>query len=135
MEETLMSKIQKWAWFNLTVIALTAICVIALIPVLGKGAMGGFGILGLMGFGVLLCRKKAGEVVMDERDTAIQLKSGRIAFSVFWIAFVIAGVAVSSYYEESGMVPVLLIQAALWCGFMLLSAVQAIATLVQYDRR
>lgn len=130
-----MSKMQKWAWFNLAVVALTAICVIALIPTLGAGAMGGFWIISLSGVGPLLFRKRAGEVVIDERDTAIQLKSVRIAYTVFWFAFIFASLATCSYYEESGLVPVEFVQAAVWCGFMLLTAVMSVAILIQYGRR
>ena len=42
-----MSRMQKFAWFNLAVIALTLLVVFALLPFVGHRAMGGLGFLGL----------------------------------------------------------------------------------------
>jgi hypothetical protein len=67
-----MSAMQKFAWFNLAVIALTLMAVVSLFPFLGKGALGGFGFLGLTGFGPYFFRKKPGHVLADERDQLIQ---------------------------------------------------------------
>jgi hypothetical protein len=48
-----MTAAQKHAWFNLVVVALSVVTVLILVPVLGPGAQGGFGLLGLLGFGSL----------------------------------------------------------------------------------
>ena len=53
-----MSAAQKHAWFNLTVITLTLLIVFTLIPFLGKGALGGFGLSGLLGLGPFFFRKR-----------------------------------------------------------------------------
>src|SRR5436309_11716991 len=106
-----VSATQKFAWFNLAVIVLTLGVVLALLPFLGKGALGGFGFLGLIGFGPLFFRKKPGQVVIDERDQLIQRRSWVLAYSLFWVAFVLAAVLLSPLvYGQEGAMPVWVVQ-------------------------
>jgi hypothetical protein len=124
---------QKWAWFNLAVIVAALVTVLSLWPFLGKGALGGFGFLGLIGFGPLFFRKKSGRVLTDERDTLIQTRSWVLAYSLFWAVFVIAAVILSAVaYGQDGAVPVWVVQSSVFCGFMLVYALASLATLLQY---
>jgi hypothetical protein len=128
-----MSAMQKWAWFNLAVIALTLVAVLSLLPFLGKGALGGFGFLGLIGFGPLFFRRKPGQVLTDERDQLIQRRSWVLAYSLFWVAFVLAAVVLSAVvYGQEGAVPVWVVQSSVFCAFMLVYVLASIAILVQY---
>ena len=128
-----MSALQKFAWFNLSVIALTLVAVVLLLPVLGKGALGGFGFLGLLGFGPLFLRRKAGQVLIDERDLAIQRRSWAVASALFWVVFVLAASLLSPFvYGEDGAVPVAIVQGSVFLGLMILYVVMSIAILVQY---
>jgi hypothetical protein len=129
-----MSAPQKHAWFNLVVIAATLAIVLLLYPVLGKGALGGLGFLGLLGLGGFFYRKKRGQVLTDERDNLIHQRSTIAAYSVFWLAFVAAGVLTPLYYGYDGAVPAILVANAVWAGVMLLIVTQSVATLVQYSR-
>lgn len=129
-----MSAPQKHAWFNLVVIATTLAIVLLLYPVLGKGALGGLGFLGLLGLGGFFYRKKRGQVLTDERDNLIHQRSTIAAYSVFWLAFVAAGVLTPLYYGYDGAVPAILVANAVWAGVMLLIVTQSVATLVQYSR-
>ncbi len=129
-----MSAMQKFAWFNVAVIAST-LAVLSLFPFLGKGALGGFGLLGLLGFGPLFFRKKPGQVLMDERDQIIQLRSWVLAYSLFWVIFVLAAALLSPLaYGQEGAVPVWVVQISVFCGFMLVHALASVAILVQYAR-
>jgi len=131
-----MSAMQKLAWFNLAVIALTLVAVLSLLPFLGKGVLGGFGFIGLMGFGPLFFRQRPGQVLIDERDTLIQRRSWILAYALFWVVFVLATVLLSPLvYGEEGAVPVWVVQYSVVCGFMLVYALASIATLVQYAGR
>jgi hypothetical protein len=123
---------QKQAWFTLAVIGVTVVVVAALVPLMGRGAMGGFGILGLIGLGPLFYRRKGGRVLTDERDVMIQRRAVVIAYSAFWLIFVAAGVLVPFVYPES--VPSWLVGASVWGAFMLFMTVLSVATLVQYGR-
>jgi hypothetical protein len=79
-----MTATQKHAWFNLVIVLVCVSVVTALIPQLGvQRALGGFGILGLLGFGPLFYWRRAGGVVIDERDGLIQVRSWVIAYVVF----------------------------------------------------
>jgi hypothetical protein len=130
-----MSPMQKQAWFNLAVIGVTAILVATLAPFMGRAAVGAFGVLGLLGFGPLFVRRKAGTVVLDERDALIQRKSALIGYSVFWVVFVAAVMLASWWYSDRGAVPIVFVQSSVWCGLMLLFAVTSCATLMQYGRK
>jgi hypothetical protein len=128
-----MSAMQKWAWFNLAVIALTLVAILSLLPFLGKGALGGFGFLGLMGLGpFFFFLKKHGHVLADERDTLIQRRSWVLAYSLFWVVFVLAAVLSAVAYGQDGAIPVWVVQSSVFCGFMLVHALHSIATLAQY---
>jgi hypothetical protein len=128
-----MSALQKFAWFNLSVVVLTLVAVLLLLPWLGKGALGGFGLLGLIGLGPLFMRKRPGQVVTDERDALIQQRSWIVAYALFWVVFVLAAVLLAPLvYGQEGAVPVWVVQSSVFCGFMLVYALASIAILVQY---
>lgn len=128
-----MSATQKFAWFNLAVIALTLAVIFSLLPFLGKGALGGLGFLGLLGFGPFFFRRKPGQVVADERDQLIQRRSWLVAYALFWVVFVLAAVFLSALvYGEEGAVPVPVLRWSVAVGFMMVYALASVAMLVQY---
>lgn len=129
-----MCQTQKAALFNLIVIVLTLATVLVLYPFLGRGAAGGFGVSGLLGFSPLFFRRHRGEVLADERDQLIQRRSTIIAYSVFWVAFVASAMLALVFYGYDGAVPVAVIVNAVWLGLMLFVGLQAIAMLAQYGR-
>jgi hypothetical protein len=127
-----MSAMQRFAWFNLAVIALTLVAVLLLLPFLGKGAIGGTGFLGLIGLGPFFFRKRPGQVVVDERDQIIQLRSWVLAYSLFWVVFVLTAALISLLvYGQEGAVPVTVVQISVGCFFMLVYALASIAILAQ----
>ena len=128
-----MSPLQKFAWFNLAVIGFSTLVVLCLMPFLGYASLGGLGFLGFLGLGVLFFRQRPGQVTMDERDNLIMIRSLVLAYTLFWVVFVLSAVFGSRLlYGQDGSVPVVLVQLSVACGFMLWYAVQSIAILVQY---
>lgn len=128
-----MSALQKFAWFNLAVIALALVVVLALVPLLGRGALGGLGVLGFLGFGPFFFRKKPGQVLTDERDQLIQRRSIVLGYSVFWVVFVFVGVVLSAaVYGLDGAVPVWVVQNSVCFGIMFVYAAASLAILIQY---
>jgi hypothetical protein len=125
---------QKFAWFNLAVIALTLLVVFSLLPLLGYRAMGGLGCLGLLGFGPLFFfRKKPGQMVADERDHLIQWRAWIFAYALFWVVFVlVASVLSAVVYGEDGAVPVTIVRISVFWAFLLVYALASAAILVQY---
>lgn len=129
-----MTAVQKQAWFNLAVVAVTMIAFLCLLPVLGMKAQGAFGLLGLLAAGVLFFRKRGGQVVTDERDQWIVRRSAIVAYSILWIVFVLACVVVPFFYGYDGAVPVSVIVTACWVAFMLLYLIASISILIHYRR-
>ncbi|HEY2154825.1 MAG TPA: hypothetical protein VGH33_04300 [Isosphaeraceae bacterium] len=128
-----MSAAQRNAWFNLVVVLVSVALVIGLSVLVGwPKAIGGFGTLGLLGFGVLFYRRRGAQVVMDERDVSIQRRSIVLGYAVFWLAFVAACVSLPVVYGERGCVPVWMVASAVWWGVAIVYGVAAAATLVQY---
>jgi hypothetical protein len=124
---------QKFAWFNLAVIALTVLVIVLLLPFLGHRAMGGFGFLGLLGFGPFFFRKRRGQVVTDERDHLIHARAWIFAYAVFWVvAVLVASLLAATVYGQDGAVPVKVVQVSLFWALMLVYALASIAILVQY---
>lgn len=128
-----MSCTQKFAWFNLAVIALTILIVCSLLPYIGQRAMGGLGCLGLLGFGPLFFRKTPGHVVADERDLQIQWRAWIVAYAVFWVLFVLVATFISALvYGEKGSIPVTVVRISVFWAFLLVYAVASAAMLIQY---
>jgi len=128
-----MSRLQKFAWFNLAVIGFTVLVVLSLMPFLRSGALGGLGFLGFLGLGALYFRQRPGQVLIDERDNLIMRRATILAYALFWVVFVLMAVFVSPLlYGQDGSVPVLMVQMSVAWGFMLIYVVQSIAILVQY---
>ena len=129
-----MNAAQKFAWFNLAVIAATLITVLALIPVLRHEAMGGLGLLGFLGIGPLFLRRKGGESVWDERDQVIAIRSALAAYTVFWLVFVASCMSLPIIYGWQGKVPVMVVQWSVFVAMMLFVGVTSLVTLIQYGR-
>jgi hypothetical protein len=127
-----MSALQKFAWFNLAVIALTLVATLLLLRFLGKGALGAFGFIGLIVLSPLFFRRRPGQV-LDERDVLIAKRSWIAAYSVFWVVFVLAAVFLSAVvYGWDGAVPVVVVQLSVVPAFVLVYALASIAILIQY---
>jgi hypothetical protein len=128
-----MSPLQKFAWFNLTVIVISILVVFSLMPFLGPGAYGGLGCLGVLGFGPVFFRKKPGRVIIDERDNLIQWRSLIAAYTLFWLVFVFGTVVLSPLvYGQEGTVPVPVVQLFAAWAFMFFYGIMSIGILVQY---
>lgn len=130
-----MTPYQKHAWYDLGVIALTLVTVLTLFPFIGPAAMGGFGWMGLLGFGYFFYRKKPGQLLTDERDNAIRQRAWFLGSLAFWLTFVLmASVAAPAVYGFSGAVPVTVVSSSVYVGLIVLDVVMSIATLIQYSQ-
>jgi hypothetical protein len=130
-----MSVGQKQAWFGLTIVTLALGGILALSPLLGfQRAQGSLGLLGLWGLTPILSRRRPGSVVSDERDGLIQARSWVVAYSLFWVVFVLVCVLAPFVYGSSGAVPVFLVQIAPFYGLMFVVLISSIAALLQYGR-
>ena len=128
-----MSVFQKQAWYNLAVVLGSVAVVLVLVPVLGLGAVGGFGLLGLLGASPFLFRGRR-RVVADERDQTINLRSQFAAYLVFWLVYVSACMSLPAVYGWDGRVPVPVVMSSVFVGMMVVVLVSSLATLMQYGR-
>jgi len=126
-----MSATQKFAWFNLAVVALSACTVLSLFPLMGVAAHGGFAWLGLLGLGPLFLRRRRGQVVSDERDTLIQRRSVIAAYAAVGLAFIGGACLCPVFYGLDGAVPVKVVTASPAYVVVLFFSIMSVATLIQ----
>lgn len=79
-----MVAMEKVAWFELLVSVAALAAVTALYPWLGNGAMGAFGILGLVGGAYWFLRRGESATVVDERDREIDQKARFAGVTAGW---------------------------------------------------
>jgi len=139
-----LAPLQKLAWFNLIVFVCTGARYLIAVPLLAGyfhrtlafaslPSLGIFGLCGLWGFGALICDRRK----LDERESLINQKAMMTGAALFWQVFVLScmGVwAVCFYILHRPEVPVVLLPALVWGGFVVYNVTQAIAILVQYKR-
>ena len=128
-----MNAVEKVAWTELTVSVVAAIVVLALYPWMGQAALGGFGLLGLLGLTPLFFRKRGNQVVRDERDVEIEKLSSWIGFGTGWTVMMISLVAITMWHVhlKRDVSPGLL-SALIWTQFALCYAIKGATALVQY---
>ncbi len=140
-----MNRAQKMARFNLIVIltalVLSTIAVSFLYFVVGfpmRSAVGGFGFIGfcgLMGLSPFLYRKGSDKVNFDERDLMIMRIASLVAYSIFWILFVLAAMIPFFVLGPKGMVSVKYLAAMVFGGMIIVVLVQSVITLGEYGWR
>jgi hypothetical protein len=140
-----MNRAQKTARFNLIVIltalVLSTIAVSVLYFVVGlpmRRAFAGFGfigICGLMGLSPLLYKKERDKVRFDERDLMILRNASLVAYSIFWVLFVLAAMIPFFVLGPKGMVPVEYLAAMVFGGMIIVFLVQSVITLGAYGWR
>ena len=80
-----MNAMEKVAWTEIAVSLVAIVCAIATYPWLGNSAIGWFGLLGLVVFGMAFLRKRGDNVLTDERDTAIEKEASDQAVRFVWM--------------------------------------------------
>ena len=105
----MLNRHEKLAIFNLSVLAVAVLLFIIFFFTLGlPEAQGAFGMIGFTGIGYLIfMRKKTpSEIVEDERDTLIKLKSYSGGYSFALAYFIITSLAIYFSHSEGGVVSV-----------------------------
>jgi uncharacterized membrane protein len=128
-----MNAVEKVAWTELTVSILATILVLALYPWIGSAALGGFGLLGLLGITPLFLRKRGNQVVRDERDVEIERISSWFGFGTAWVLLMISLVVITMWHIDLNRdVPTSLLSVLIWAQFALCYAIKGATTLFQY---
>lgn len=132
-----MTRLERNAWFELAVVALTIAAYAVLYILFGpKPAIAAMAVLALTALQPAFDRLgKAGpKPALDERDQAILMKSSLIGYSVFWLAFVACTMGIWAANQDRGVVPVDVLPLFPVAGYLVLALGRSVATLVQYAR-
>jgi hypothetical protein len=138
----MMNRQQKNAKFNLIVIlaalelSVTTFGITYLIVGLPiHRALGGFGVIGIMGLAGLspfLYKKNQGKVDFDERDVMIKKRAWLGAYSIFWFLFVLAAMIPFFILGPKGTISVKYLPAMVFGGMFVALLVQSIVMLEEY---
>ena len=132
-----MTDSEKWAWWTLGIVALTAIAYATFVALLGNpnAAQAVFALLALTALPAHSRRHFKG-ATLDERERDISNKALLAGFRGLWIALIgfvlIFGFARG--WDTSVTVPMWTLSSTVWWAAMLVLAVQATTTLVLYRR-
>ncbi len=131
-----MNAMEKVAWAELCISVGAMITVTALYPVLGSGATGAFGLLGLLGGTVWFVRNRGRSVVVDERDREIERRATFFGIHVAWMALFLSLITVvvwSGWYDIQ-TVSVRLLTWFVWIQFAVCYAVKGGVAVFLYRR-
>jgi hypothetical protein len=132
-----MTDSEKWAWWTLGVVALTAMAYATFVAMLknGNAAQAVFALMALTALPKSSRRYFQGRR-LDEREAAIAKAALLAGFRGLWVAFILFVVTFGFIkgWDTSVNVPMWVFSSTVWWSAMLLLSVQATATLVMYRR-
>ena len=128
-----MNSSEKVAWIELIVSVSAIVLVAALYPWLGGGAAGGFGLLGLLGITPLFMRKRAGQVISDERDRLIEQRSSLLGCGAAWVLMMLSLTAITMWHADQpqGVSPAIL-NSLIFIQLAFCFLIKGASTLIQY---
>ncbi len=135
-----MNVLERQARFTLMVIIITVCLYLAIVACIGfhPAAMAAFGFTGLLGLTGLIGRKerKAGKIIMDERDREISQKASIVAYSVFWLFFVACLMAPFFIYGPNAKITIGVGVPALFVGIsgIMVYFVRSLVIVILYRR-
>ena len=128
-----MNPVQKVAWTELIVSVLAIVLVATLYPWLGSAALGGFGLLGVLGITPLFLRKRGNQVMRDERDAQIESVASWFGFGTAYFLLMLSMVAITLFYSQQQRdVPTSLLSVLLWSQFAFCYAIKGAIALLHY---
>ena len=133
----MLNRHEKLAIFNLSIVAIAILLSFLIWQTMGiSKAYGGFAVFGFQGIGhlIFLRKKNSSEVVEDERDISIQLKSFSGSSNFVLIYFVITSLIIYFSHYDTGVVSVHLFFLFVWIAWPVKFLASSIITLVQYRR-
>jgi len=137
-----MNKLQKMAWCQLAIIVVTLSATTTTIAILNykygmpaaRSGLGILGFLGLLGLTEIIFRPKREKNEFDERDALIQKRSTLLAYSAFWVIFVLGSMTAWGIIGPEGHISVNVLPLMVGSAGILVISVRSVAILVQYGR-
>ena len=133
----MLNRHEKLAVFNLSIAAIGILLFFLVWQTMGiSKAYGGFAVFAFQGIGhlIFLRKKNRSEVIEDERDISIRLKSLSGANNFVLVYFVITSLAIYYTHLDAGVVSVDFFILFVWIAWPLKFLATSIITLVQYRR-
>ena len=132
-----MTDSEKWAWWTLGVVALTAVAFFAFVATLGSGpaSQSVFALMALTAVPASSRRKFKGRQ-FDEREKEIAEKALLTGFRAVWVAFIglVMTIGFVKGWDATLSLPVWTLCSTIWWAMALVLAVEAATTLVLYRR-
>jgi hypothetical protein len=135
-----MNRVLKYAWYQLIVILMATFVTSATIGIIliywpGKAfnALFPLALFAFVHFYSVFFPLRAGEIAFDERDKEIKDRATRIAFILFWYAFVLACL-IPLLVKNNGAIPVMYLGWSIFFAAVLLRITWSIAVIIQYGR-
>lgn len=113
-----MSGMEKLAWTEIAISSLASLLALAMIPWLGNGALGAFGLLGFLPCGMWFLRKRGTSVTTDERDHQNEQRAIFLGILAAWqLTFLTLMVLVLRAASLGSSIPVLWLNWLIWLQF------------------
>jgi hypothetical protein len=135
--EKFMTAMEKVAWIELLVSAAAVAAAGALIPWMGDGASGAFGLLGLLGCSIWLLRKRGPSVVVDERDHEIERRATTVGVETAWMttSLTLIVLVLWSNLNGEGIVTTRVLNWLIWIQFAICFGVKGLVGVMSYRRQ
>ncbi len=132
-----MNAMEKVAWAELSISVTALAAAVALVPWLGDGATGAFGLLGFVGLATLFLRKKGPGVIVDERDREIDRRATQLGIHVAWMATFMSliGLVLWSAPQEPAVVSTSILMWLVWSQFAVCYLVKGLVGVISYRRK
>lgn len=133
----MLNRHEKFAIFNISIVLLAVMIFFIIYLTVDSGkSYGAFGLIGFTALEHMFFKRKknAADVVEDERDKSIKLKSETGGYS-FALAYLILTSSVIYFLNvDAGVVPVHYVILLAWSGWVVYLMASSVIILVQYRR-
>lgn len=132
-----MTAMEKAAWFELIMAIAVVLLVSALYPWLGDGALGVFGLLGVLGGCYFFVRQRGTRVTVDERDREIDQRARFMGIYTAWMIMLLTLIAVVVGGEHFGVenVPVMFLTWLIWIQCAICVGIKGLVGVLSYRRQ
>ncbi|MBI1346130.1 hypothetical protein GC163_07555 [bacterium] len=127
----MMSAMEKMAWSEVVISGTATLCALALLPWLGPGAAGAFGLLGLLPCGSWFLRRRGTAVITDERDHDNEKRATFLGILTAWqVTFMSLIAMVLWTVSQNRDIPAAWLNWLIWVQFALCYLVKGCAFLL-----
>ena len=128
-----MSNQERAAWTEVVIAGRAILVFVCTFPVMGNGAFGWFGLLGLLPLSMYFIRPRGTAVIVDERDQGINLKATFWGVQSAWMLTFMTLIAFTLWHSSTNQaVPTRYLNGLIWIQFAACYLIKGVATIVIY---